>query len=159
MSIAAIKAKIVELLFALPQPGQVVAFPGAELDAAAAGDFSGFFTSITRNGVSQTRRTLGGSGAGKMDRVHAIDIDVYLPMDVSSNQAAAGAEERFDQRVDAILQALADHPRLFGLVSRSEPPRALEDANGIRFYRGVIQCRYRRIRWEVAEEARYDGRN
>ncbi|HEY3265776.1 MAG TPA: hypothetical protein VGM37_02530 [Armatimonadota bacterium] len=159
MSIAAIKAKIVELLYNLPEPGQVVAFPGAELDAEAAGDFSGFFTSITRNGITQTRRTLGGSGAGKMDRVHAIDIDVYLPMDVSSGAGAAANEERFDARIDAILQALASRTSLDGLASRSEPPHALEDSNGIRFYRGVVQCRYRRIRWEVTEDARYDGRH
>lgn len=158
MSITAIKTEVVRLLNTLTSPGQVEDFPGAELDAEVTGTFTGFYTSVIRNGVTQRRRTMGGSGAGKMDRSHRLDIDVYLPMDVSGGVAASANEATFDARVDAILHLLSDAPGLGGLVGRSDPPEAMDDPTGIRFYRGVVQCRYRRIRWELAENSGYDGR-
>lgn len=151
MSITAIKAAVMDRLNTLDEPGQVVDFPGAELDAEVTGDFSGFFTSVTRGAVEQERRTMG----GRQDRTHEIQIDVYLPMDVSSDAGASASEAKFDARVDAILQLFSDGPNLGGLVGRSEPPQADPDANGIRFYRGAVQCRYRRISWRVSENTAY----
>jgi peptidoglycan hydrolase-like protein with peptidoglycan-binding domain len=151
MSITAIKAAIIARLNTLDDPGQVVDFPGAEMDAEASGAFTGFFTSVTRGAVEQARRTMG----GRQDRIHQIQIDVYLPMDVSSDAGASANEAKFDARIDAILQLFSDGPNLGGLIGRSDPPQATEDANGIRFYRGAVQCRYRRITWAAAENAAY----
>ena len=158
MGIAAIKAKIVELLQALPDAGQVVDFPGGLMEAEATGQFSGFYTEVVRNGVAQSRRTMGGSGAGRMDRGHTVNIDVWLPMDVHNGAAQSALEAKFDTRIDAVLQLLADNPGLDGIVGRSEPPQALDDPVGIRLWRGALQCRWRRIRWDVQENTSYDGR-
>lgn len=145
MSVAAIKAAVVALVEGAVT-GQVATYPGAVLEAEGTGDFSGVFVSVTRNGVYQASRTIG----GKADRVHQMDIDVYLPLPLTGMEASA-AEEAFDSLVDGILDALWRDPTLGGLVMKSGPPSALEDATGVRLYRGVALCRYRRIRWEVTE--------
>lgn len=134
-----LKARVIELLNTVPDPGQVEGFPGSQMDAETDGDATGFYTVVLRNGTTEEPRTLG--RAGKSSRIYRIEIHLHLPWDETDGE---NRELLFDDRMEAISDLFRD-PAVLSDVCDIYQPLRWEDAEvGWATIRGGVQARYRR---------------
>lgn len=136
MGVAGIKAAVVAKLAGLTTPGQVAAHMGAVLAMEATGTPE-FVTVVTRNGVEETDRTIGGKGT----RTHHIQIELHYPWDVTDG---AACEADFDARIEAISDAFRGDNTLGGTADRCENLQWLDDGDGFRELRSGVLVRYRK---------------
>jgi|GEM_PF-6011070 len=135
MGVAEIKSAVVAKLAGLTTPGQVAAHMGVVLGMEATGTPE-FVTVVTRNGVEESDRTIGGKGT----RTHHIQIELHYPWDVTDG---AACEAAFDAQMEAISDAFRGDNTLGGTAMRCENLQWLDDANGFRELRSGVLVRYR----------------